>query len=82
MTPTDKTTWQKRIRTENSSLLPSLFRGDFFCGLLLVLATIVAYRQAWHAGFIWDDDRYVTQNKLLTAPDGRSEEHTSELQSQ
>ena len=24
----------------------------------------------WRAGFIWDDDKYVTNNLLLTAPDG------------
>src|SRR5207245_8021281 len=62
-----------------------------FCAVI-----IFAYRPVWHGGFIWDDDRYVTQNRLLTAPDGlrriwfsldapsqyfRSEEHTSELQS-
>ena len=40
--------------------------------MLLVAATILAYQKAWHAGFIWDDDLYVTQNKLLTAPDGLS----------
>jgi protein O-mannosyl-transferase len=39
-------------------------------GLVLVLATAVAYQQAWHAGYVWDDDVYVTGNKLLTAPDG------------
>ena len=39
-------------------------------GLLLVVAVIFAYQPAWHAGFIWDDDVYVTQNPLLTAPDG------------
>ncbi len=39
-------------------------------GLLLVLAVILVYQPAWHAGFIWDDDEYVTRNKLLTAPDG------------
>jgi tetratricopeptide (TPR) repeat protein len=39
-------------------------------GLILVGATICAYQPAWHAGFIWDDDRYVTNNPLLTAPDG------------
>src|SRR5437660_8073178 len=32
--------------------------------------TIFAYWPAWHGGFIWDDDRYVTHNHLLTAPDG------------
>jgi tetratricopeptide (TPR) repeat protein len=35
-----------------------------------VLATLAAYAPAWRAGFIWDDDVYVTQNRLLTAPDG------------
>ncbi|HXI72581.1 MAG TPA: tetratricopeptide repeat protein [Verrucomicrobiae bacterium] len=39
-------------------------------GLLLISATIMAYQPAWHAGFIWDDDKYVTQNPLLSAPDG------------
>jgi Flp pilus assembly protein TadD len=37
---------------------------------LLVAATILAYQPVWHAGFIWDDDVYVTNNPLLTAPDG------------
>ncbi len=37
---------------------------------LLVLATVFAYQPVWHAGFIWDDDVYVTNNSLLTAPDG------------
>ncbi len=36
----------------------------------LCLLTILIYRPAWHGGFIWDDDRYVTHNHLLTAPDG------------
>jgi len=40
-----------------------------FC-LLLVAATLLAYQPVWHAGFIWDDDVYVTGNPLLTAPDG------------
>ena len=38
--------------------------------LLLCGLTILIYRPAWHGGFIWDDDRYVTNNLLLTAPDG------------
>jgi len=36
----------------------------------LSILTIFAYRPAWHGGFIWDDDRYVTHNYLLIAPDG------------
>ncbi len=38
--------------------------------LLLVALGVVAFAPIWHAGFIWDDDKYVTENPLLTAPDG------------
>lgn len=37
---------------------------------LLVLLTIAAYLPAMHGGFLWDDDVYVSNNVLLTAPDG------------
>src|SRR5438270_12536123 len=36
----------------------------------LAAATILAYRPAWNGGFLWDDDAYITDNELLTAPDG------------
>jgi len=39
-------------------------------GALIVVCVVLAYLPAWHAGFIWDDDVYVTNNPLLTAPDG------------
>jgi tetratricopeptide (TPR) repeat protein len=39
-------------------------------GVLLCAITVLVYLPAWHGGFIWDDDRYVTNNSLLTAPDG------------
>src|SRR5262245_46525519 len=42
----------------------------WLAGLVLVALTVFAYQPAWNAGFIWDDDAYVTQNSLLTAPDG------------
>jgi tetratricopeptide (TPR) repeat protein len=38
--------------------------------LLLAAVTILVYRPAWNGGFLWDDDAYVTNNDLLTAPDG------------
>lgn len=38
--------------------------------ILLVGAVVFSYQPAWDAGFIWDDDEYVTHNPLLTAPDG------------
>jgi protein O-mannosyl-transferase len=39
-------------------------------GAFIVLATLIVYLPALGGGFIWDDDAYVTANKLLTAPDG------------
>ena len=49
--------------------LGSLWRVCLF-GLLLAVVTIFAYRPAWNGGFIWDDNKYVTNNDLLMAPDG------------
>jgi hypothetical protein len=39
-------------------------------GLILAAMTICAYRPAWNGGFLWDDDVYITNNELLTAPEG------------
>lgn len=36
----------------------------------ITVITFLAYRPAWHGGFIWDDDDYITHNALLVAPDG------------
>jgi tetratricopeptide (TPR) repeat protein len=41
-------------------------------GGLIVLLVFLAYLPALRGGFIWDDDMYVTNNPLLTAPDGLS----------
>jgi len=49
---------------------PSSWRHGWLFGLFLAAITLIAYGPAWHAGFIWDDDAYLTQNPLLTAPDG------------
>src|SRR5881227_1814349 len=38
--------------------------------VVLTAVTILAYRPAWHGGFLWDDDDYIVKNELLTAPDG------------
>ncbi len=37
---------------------------------LLVAATVMAYVPALRGGFVWDDDRYVTENPTLTEPGG------------
>src|SRR5213083_494673 len=50
--------------------LVRLKRGYLILALLLVVTAILAYQPAWHGGFIWDDDAYITNNELLTAPDG------------
>jgi tetratricopeptide (TPR) repeat protein len=50
-------------------LLSSRSRAWLF-GPLLAAMTIFMYQPAWNGGFIWDDDAYVTNNELLTAPDG------------
>ena len=33
-------------------------------------SVVLAYQPAWNAGYIWDDDMYVTGNPLITAADG------------
>src|SRR5215471_19220115 len=38
--------------------------------VVLAVVTIFAYRPAWHGGFLWDDDDYIINNELLTAPHG------------
>jgi protein O-mannosyl-transferase len=45
------------------------WRGLLF-GVILAAVTIFAYQPAWNGGFLWDDDVYITNNELLTAPDG------------
>jgi Flp pilus assembly protein TadD len=51
--------------TGKSSTLPA-----WLLGALLALATILAYLPAWHAGFIWDDDSYLTDNLTLRSLSG------------
>src|SRR5437867_10695750 len=48
----------------------SWWKRDWFFCLILAAVTVLAYQPAWNGGFIWDDDDYVTNNELLTAPDG------------
>jgi len=55
----------------NKAKLFSLSRKYIWLfAIVLVLATIFAYRPAWNGSFVWDDDFYVIKNTLLTAPDG------------
>ena len=43
---------------------PAFPGRDWAFGLLLLVATLLAYAPAWHAGFIWDDNGHVTRPDL------------------
>lgn len=45
---------------------------DQVLGILLLLLTLLVYLPTMRAGFVWDDDRYVTANALVRADDGLS----------
>jgi tetratricopeptide (TPR) repeat protein len=53
-----------------AGVLPSVRNRNWFWGLLLVAGTLIAYQPVWHAGFIWDDDRFVVDNPLIHRADG------------
>ena len=38
--------------------------------MLLILVVLAAYSPTFQAGFIWDDDDYVTENQTLTSLEG------------
>ncbi|MGD1083254.1 MAG: tetratricopeptide repeat protein [Verrucomicrobiota bacterium] len=44
---------------------PFAWRKEWLLGLLLLAATVLAYQRVWRAGYIWDDDSYVTDNWTL-----------------
>ncbi len=50
--------------------LPSSWRHGWLYGLFLVAATLIAYGPVWHAGFIWDDDTFLTDNPVIKSADG------------
>ncbi len=54
------------VAKQSRSVTPEIW----LLGGLLVAAVVFAYQHAWSAGYIWDDDMYVTNNPLLTAGDG------------
>lgn len=51
-------------------LIASPPRRWLLFGLFLIAATLLAYQPIWHAGFIWDDDHYVTGNLALRSLKG------------
>jgi len=57
----------KLFRTAAALPKPILFGA-----LFIALATVAAYWPVFSAGFIWDDNAYVTEDPLLTSADGWS----------
>lgn len=67
--------------TQSSGEIDTFFRNDgstpsgdrrrqVLAGCVLMLLVFVAYGPVFQAGFIWDDDQYVTENPLLRDADG------------
>ena len=49
---------------------PGRARRAALAAVLLLALVLLAHLPALRAGFIWEDDKYVTENPLLTASDG------------
>jgi len=43
---------------------------EWLLAAVLVVAVVLVYQPVWHAGFIWDDDTFLTNNPLIKAHDG------------
>ena len=56
-----------------AQVAPSRPDRDWLRGLLLLLGVIVAYSPVWWAGYVWDDDLYVTANPVIVGPLGLKE---------
>jgi len=50
--------------------LPASWHHGWLYCIFLFIATLIAYLPVWHAGFAWDDDRYVTNNFTLRSLEG------------
>ena len=48
----------------------SSWNQPWLWGVFLVAITVTAYLPVWHAGFIWDDDKFLLENPLIRMPDG------------
>src|SRR5580658_5569739 len=53
--------------------LPHWINRDWLLGTILILAVVLAYVPVWQAGFVWDDDVYVTDNPCVIGPLGLNE---------
>jgi tetratricopeptide (TPR) repeat protein len=49
---------------------PPAGRQEWWWAALLLAATLLAYQPVWRAGFIWDDDEFLTDNPVIKSSDG------------
>jgi len=57
--------------TDSAPQFTASTRLSYLSGSVLLLAmTLIAYIPAFFAGYIWDDDSYLTANPVLRHPDG------------
>src|SRR5271156_2654176 len=73
MAKNGKTPVSTRATSQCSEIMQprTWWNHDWALGLILVVATIMAYQPVWQAGVIsGDDNEYVVNNPLLSAPDG------------
>ena len=49
---------------------PACFRHDWLWGLILILAIFLTYQPVWFAGYIWDDNVYLTENRDMNGLQG------------
>jgi len=50
----------------------SAWRHEWVVGLFLAIVTFIAYQPVWRAGFIWDDNSFLTDNPVIKSADGLS----------
>jgi tetratricopeptide (TPR) repeat protein len=67
--------WHKKESTPAfSSIMPSLAVGEWRTWLpqaiLIVAAGLWIYGPVLHGAWLWDDDRYVSENQIVQDPDG------------
>jgi protein O-mannosyl-transferase len=57
-------------RPPNEQAEPPALSHAWLPALFLVVITLIAYGPVWHAGFIWDDDIYLTDSPAIKSADG------------
>ena len=54
----------------DADLNHSRHRINWFLAFALMALTFLAYAPVWRAGFVWDDDSLIVNNRLIKADDG------------